>query len=389
MQNARGLTYDELWKWLDERGEKTYRAKQVFAWIHRPVASTEGMTDIKKGLRDALAESFDFALPTVTTREVSPDGTRKYLFTSPDGGAYEAVYIPEVAVGSGTNTLCVSSQTGCAVGCTFCFTASLRKNRNLTTAEIIGQVHAAQLDLNQSAIEAGADPKDEQQMPKITNIVFMGMGEPLLNYDNVVVACQLMADTRGLAFPWRRITVSTAGIVPNMQRLSEETEVQLALSLHAASDEIRSQIVPINKKWGVPALMQALKDYKLPKRRKFTIEYVMLGDVNDSIEEAHKLAVLLADVPCKINLLPLNPHERTVHKTPTRARALAFQKVLLDRGFNVFIRTPRGQEISAACGQLGGLAEAEKTRQSLLPIAPPQVPELHAAAAQVEAAPVF
>ena len=383
MPNARGIPYDELWKWLDERGEKTYRAKQVFAWIHRPVASTEGMTDIKKGLRDALAESFDFSLPHITTREISPDGTRKYLFTSPDGGAYEAVYIPEVAVGSGTNTLCVSSQTGCAVGCTFCFTASLRKNRNLSTAEIIGQVHAAQLDLNASASDAG-----HSEMPKITNIVFMGMGEPLLNYDNVVVACQLMADVRGLAFPWRRITVSTAGIVPNMQRLSEETEVQLALSLHAASDEIRSQIVPINKKWGVPALMQALRDYKLPKRRKFTIEYVMLGDVNDSIEEAHKLAVLLADVPCKVNLLPLNPHERTIHKTPTRARALAFQKVLLDRGFNVFIRTPRGQEISAACGQLGGLAEAEKARLSALPMAA----ESAAAGAMLDianAAPIF
>jgi 23S rRNA (adenine2503-C2)-methyltransferase len=371
--NARGLSYDELWKWLDERGEKPYRAKQVFAWIHRPVASTEGMSDIKKGLRDALTESFDFSLPHVTTREVSPDGTRKYLFTSADGGAYEAVYIPEVATGSGTNTLCVSSQTGCAVGCTFCFTASLRKNRNLTTAEIIGQVHAAQLDLNASAVAAG-----ENEMPRITNIVFMGMGEPLLNYDHVVKACQLMADTRGLAFPWRRITVSTAGIVPNMQRLSEETEVQLALSLHAASDDIRSQIVPINKKWGVPALMQALRDYKLPKRRKFTIEYVILGGVNDSVEEAHKLGTLLADIPCKINLLPLNPHERTLHKPPTRAQALAFQKVLLDRGFNVFIRTPRGQEISAACGQLGGLAEAEKTRfaQSALPMA-------------AEAAPIF
>jgi 23S rRNA (adenine2503-C2)-methyltransferase len=358
--NLRGVSYDTLAKWLDERGEKPYRQKQIFAWVHRAIASFDEMTDIKKGLREALAESFDLSLPVMQEKQVSPDGTRKYLFVSPDGGAYEAVYIPEVAVGSSTNTLCVSSQTGCAVGCTFCFTASLRKNRNLTTAEIIGQVHAVMRDVRDVGDTTG-------EKAKITNIVFMGMGEPLLNYDNVVAACHLMVDERGLWFATRRVTVSTSGIVPNIARLGAETEVQLALSLHAASDDIRSQIVPINRKWGVAALVQALRDYPLKARRRFTIEYVVLGGVNDSLDEAHRTGKLLSGIPCKINLLPLNPHERTPHKAPDDAQVRAFQQVLRTYGFNVFIRTPRGQEISAACGQLGGLAEEHKS-SSRLPI---------------------
>ncbi|MCC6805998.1 MAG: 23S rRNA (adenine(2503)-C(2))-methyltransferase RlmN [Deltaproteobacteria bacterium] len=356
--NLRGVAYETLAQWLDDRGEKPYRQKQIFAWVHRPagpIASFDEMTDIKKGLREALAEGFDLSLPEIAERQVSPDGTRKYLFVSPDGGAYEAVYIPEVAIGSNTNTLCVSSQTGCSVGCTFCFTASLRRNRNLTTAEIMGQVHAVMRDVKELGDQA-----------KVTNIVFMGMGEPLLNYDNVVAACRLMVDERGLWFATRRVTVSTSGIVPNIARLGQDTEVQLALSLHAASDDIRSKIVPINKKWGVGALVQALRDYPLKPRRRFTIEYVVLGGVNDSLEEAHKTGRLLQGIPCKINLLPLNPHERTPHAAPSEAQTKAFQAVLREYGFNVFIRTPRGQEISAACGQLGGLAEEHKL--SRLPI---------------------
>jgi 23S rRNA (adenine2503-C2)-methyltransferase len=362
LPNLRGVPYDVLAAWLDERGEKPYRQKQVFSWVHRPVASFDEMTDIKKGLREALAASFDLSLPTMQERQVSPDGTRKYLFVSPDGGAYEAVYIPEVAIGSATNTLCVSSQTGCAVGCTFCFTASLRKNRNLTTAEIIGQVHAVMRDVAELGDKA-----------KISNIVYMGMGEPLLNYDNVVESVRLLVDERGMWFATRRVTVSTSGIVPNIARLGQDTDVQLALSLHAASDEIRSQIVPINKKWGVEALVKALREYPLKPRRRFTIEYVVLGGVNDSLEEAHKTGRLLRGIPCKINLLPLNPHERTVHKAPSDAQTRAFQEVLRGYGFNVFIRTPRGQEISAACGQLGGLAEEHK--RASLPVL-----ESHAAA---------
>jgi 23S rRNA (adenine2503-C2)-methyltransferase len=349
--NLRGVSYDTLAKWLDERGEKTYRIKQVFAWVHRPVASFDEMTDIKKGLREALAESFTLDMPETATKQVSPDGTRKYLFTSADGGAYEAVYIPEVAIGSSTNTLCVSSQTGCSVGCTFCFTASLRKNRNLTAAEIIGQVHAVMRDV--------AEVGDKG---KVTNIVFMGMGEPLLNYDEVLATCNLMTDERGLNFSTRRVTVSTSGIVPNIARLGKDTEVQLALSLHAASDDIRTKIVPINRKWGVEALVKALREYPLKNRRRFTIEYVMLGGINDSVEEAHKLADLLEGIPVKLNLLPLNPHERTPHVPPTKEAVMAFQQVLRDRAYTVFIRTARGQEISAACGQLGGLAEERRLK---------------------------
>ncbi len=348
-ENLRGTSFEALARWLDERGEKAYRIKQVFAWVHRPVLEFNDMTDIKKGLREALAEAFDLSLPEMQTKQVSPDGTRKYLFVSPDGGAYEAVYIPEVATGSSTNTLCVSSQTGCAVGCTFCFTASLRKNRNLSTAEIMGQVHAAMRDV----AELG-------DRGKVTNIVFMGMGEPLLNYEAVLGACRLLTDQRGLNFSSRRVTVSTSGIVPMIARLGEDSDVQLALSLHAASDDIRTRIVPINRKWGVPALIEALRAYPLKPRRRFTIEYVMLGGINDGVEEAHKLADLLSGIPVKLNLLPLNPHERTPHVPPTPEAVFAFQQVLRERGYNVFIRTARGQEIDAACGQLGGLAEKKR-----------------------------
>lgn len=353
--SLRSITYEALGEYLAALGQKPYRTKQVFAWIHQPILSVDEMTDIKKDLREKIAADFDLSLPTMDTRQVSPDGTRKYLFTSPDGGAYEAVYIPEVATGSSTNTLCVSSQTGCAVGCTFCFTASLRKNRNLTTAEIIGQVHACMKDVAEIGEHA-----------KITNIVFMGMGEPLLNYDHVLGACRLMTDARGLNFSSRRVTVSTSGIVPNIDRLGVDTDVQLALSLHAPNDEIRGQIVPINKKWGVEELVAALRRYPLKNRRRFTIEYVMLKGINDHLDQAYELADLLEGIPVKLNLLPLNPHDRTKYETPSWEQCVAFQSILRQRGYAVFIRTPRGQAIDAACGQLGGLAE---TKRVSLPVA--------------------
>lgn len=361
LPNIRGFLLEELQTWLETRGHKRYRALQIFKWIHSPVESFTQMTDLKKELREVLEQNFSLALPKLVTLQKSQDGTRKYLFAGEDNQSFEAVYIPEVATGSSTNTLCVSSQTGCAVGCTFCFTASIRKNRNLTAAEIIGQVHAVKRDLQLLGDSA-----------KLKNIVFMGMGEPLLNYDHVVNACKLLTDENGLAFSWRRVTVSTAGIAPKMAQLGKDVAVQLALSLHAASNDLRDQIVPINRKWNVETIIQALKDFPKRNRQSFIIEYVILKDVNDSLDEAKKLTKLLKNIPCKINLLPLNPHEKTNHQTPDPKQVVAFQNILRAQGFNVFIRTARGQDIQAACGQLGG--ETEKLIQ-LLPAKEKQ-PEL-------------
>jgi len=340
--NIRGITYSDLESFLMGLGEKRFRAEQIFRWIHRPIQTFDEMTDVNKKLRQQFTEFFNLDLPALKTVQISRDGTRKYLFLTQDDQSFEAVYIPEVASGSNTHTLCVSSQTGCSVGCSFCFTASIRHYRNLSAAEIIGQVHVAMMDI----AKAGAG--------SIKNIVFMGMGEPLLNYDQVLTACRILIDTRGLSFSPKRVTVSTAGIVPNLIRLGHDCPVQIALSLHAGSDEVRSQIVPINRKWGVTALIQALKNYPIRHKQKFIIEYVLLKGINDSVEEARRLAHLLRGVPCKINLLPLNAHERTAHQTPAHDVAVRFQNELRKAGYLVFVRTARGQDISAACGQLGG-----------------------------------
>ena len=257
------------------------------------------------------------------------------------------MYIPHVG-GQRSNTLCISSQTGCAVGCRFCFTASLRRHRNLSAAEIVGQVLAVADDL--APLGQGA---------RITNVVFMGMGEPLLNYDNVVQAARVMLEPLGLGLSRRRITISTAGIVPRIQQLGEDLPVQLAVSLNASCDAVRTEIMPINKKWPLASLMRALRAYPLAPGRRITLEYVLLRDVNDRVEHAEQLLALLGDLPVKLNLLPLNPHERTVYRAPLRAQVDAFRACLRAGGLHALVRTPRGQDISAACGQLG-----ESSRQA-------------------------
>ncbi|HET6344677.1 MAG TPA: 23S rRNA (adenine(2503)-C(2))-methyltransferase RlmN, partial [Myxococcota bacterium] len=290
---------------------------------------------------------FDITRPRIDDRQVSGDGTRKYRFVAADGTAFEAVYIPEVARGRKTNTLCISSQSGCAVGCKFCFTASLRRNRNLSAGEIVGQVLAVRDDVA---------PLGEAA--RVTNIVFMGMGEPLLNYANVVHAARILLEPLGPGFSSRRVTISTSGIVPRIYDLGRDLPTQLAISLNATTDEVRTRIMPINKKWPLTELTAALRAYPLPPRRRITIEYVLLGGVNDSLEDARRLPRLLAGIPVKVNLLPLNVHERTELQAPTRNSVHRFQEELQRAGFNALVRTPRGQDIAAACGQLGEAAQA-------------------------------
>ena len=338
-----GCSRAELELLLTGLGESAYRGRQLFTNLfNRRVERFEAMTDLGKGLRATLAERFSIERPAIDRVQVSEDGTRKYRFLGADGAAFEAVYIPEVARERKTNTLCVSSQTGCSVGCRFCFTASLKRWRNLAAGEIVGQVLAVQSDV--AALGDAA---------RVSNIVFMGMGEPLLNYDNTVRAARLLTDEAGLDFSARRVTVSTSGIVPRIADLGRDLDTQLAISLNATTDETRTRIMPINKKWGLGALMEALRAYPLPRRRRITVEYVLLDGVNDSDDDARRLIRLLAGIPVKINLLPLNAHERTELEPPSDERVRSFQAILRKAGLNAIVRTARGREISAACGQLG------------------------------------
>ncbi|MEZ0311864.1 MAG: 23S rRNA (adenine(2503)-C(2))-methyltransferase RlmN [Myxococcota bacterium] len=341
--NLLGVPMAELERFSEAAGEQRYRGRQIFQGLfHRRVQSFADLTDISKKLREALEAAFDIDRPKVEQVQASTDGTRKYKLKAIDGSIFEAVYIPEVARGSRTNTLCVSSQTGCAVGCKFCFTASLKRNRNLSAAEIVGQVLAVRDDVAEFGERA-----------QVTNIVFMGMGEPLLNYSQVTRAIGILLDPMGAAFPSRRITVSTSGIVPRIYDLGRDLPTQLAISLNATTNEIRQQVMPITKKWPLEELIAALRAYPLQPRRRITIEYVLLGGVNDSIEDARRLPHLLRDIPVKVNLLPLNAHDRTELKTPEWSQVLAFERELKRHGMNAILRRPRGRDISAACGQLG------------------------------------
>jgi len=341
--NLLGFTRAELTTFVEEAGEKRFRADQLYAALfNEKLDNFSEITTLSKNLRKSLDETFVISRPTIDQVEASKDGTRKYRFLGVDGLAFEAVYIPQVAKGSRTNTLCVSSQTGCAVGCKFCFTASLRRNRNLAAAEIVGQVLAVQHDVATINEEA-----------RITNIVYMGMGEPLLNYNEVTKACHILLDEKGCHFPGRRITISTSGIVPRIYDLGRELPTQLAISLNATTNEQRNRIMPINKKWPIEELIEAMRAYPLANRRKITVEYVLLKDVNDTPEDARRLVKLLKDIPVKVNLLPLNAHDRTEFETPPLERVEAFQKILRNAKMNTLLRTPRGQDISAACGQLG------------------------------------
>lgn len=341
--NVLGVPLEELERFVEAAGEQKYRARQVVEGLRKQRRDDfAAITNLSMKLRQALEATFETDRPIIDQTERGEDGTRKYRFLARDGNAFEAVYIPEVAKGSRTNTLCVSSQTGCAVGCKFCFTASLRRNRNLSAAEIVGQVLAVQDDV--------ADLGDSG---RVSNLVFMGMGEPLLNYGQVTRSISVLLEEAGAAFPARRITVSTSGIVPRIYDLGRDLPVQLAISLNATTDETRTKVMPINKTWGLDALVEAMRAFPLGPRRRVLVEYVLLAGVNDALDDAKRLVKILEGLPHKVNLLPLNPHDRTPFERPSDEVVERFQTYLRRAGVNVLRRTPRGQDISAACGQLG------------------------------------
>lgn len=340
--DLKNLTLPALEQFLQGQGKERFRATQVFKWIYQHDARTfEEMTNISKDLRTELSDTAYISNLEAEAVEVGSDGTRKYLFNLGDGHAVESVLIPI----EGRNTVCISSQVGCAMACEFCLTGTYKLTRNLTTAEIVNQIMAIRQDVRESGEE-------------IRNIVMMGMGEPLHNLDNVIPAIQIMIDGNGLQLSNRRVTVSTCGLVPEMARLGLEIpNVNLAVSLNATTDELRDRIMPVNRSYPLKALLQACREFPLPGRRKVTFEYVMMDGVNDSLEDAKRLLRLISDIPNKVNLIPFNEHEGCDFKAPTQAAIDAFHKYLIDRHVTVITRDSRGGDISAACGQLKGKLE--------------------------------
>jgi len=351
--NLLGLSPAKMEDFFASIGEKKFRAHQMLKWIHQYGESDfEKMTNMGKALRAKLADLSEVALPEVVYEDFSKDGTRKWVMRMPGGSAVETVYIPEKDRG----TLCVSSQIGCALDCSFCSTGKQGFNRDLTVAEIIGQVYVAAMSFHEPG---------ERRERRITNVVMMGMGEPLLNFDNVVDAMHLMMDDNAYGLSKRRVTLSTSGVVPMMEKLGDVTDVSLAVSLHAPTDELRNVLVPINKKYPLAELIDATNRYlkKLPDKRKATIEYTLIDGVNDSLEQAEALAQLLRDTPCKINLIPFNPFPNSGYKRPSNNRVYKFRDHLISRDYIATIRSTRGDDIDAACGQLVGKVE-DRTRRS-------------------------
>lgn len=332
-------------------GEKPFRAQQLLQWIHQQGETDfDKMSNLSLGLRKKLADVAHVVVPSLLSMQHASDGTRKYLFSSFQNSAIEAVYIPEKT----RATLCISSQVGCVLNCKFCHTAQQGFQRNLTTAEIIGQLWYVFHHLKQTL---------NQEHP-VTNVVFMGMGEPLLNYDNVLGAIRLMQDDLAYGLSKKRVTLSTSGVVPALQQFTQETDVALAVSLHAPEDTLRSQIMPINKKYPIKQLMAACKQWtqRHPKR-KVTIEYVMLKGINDSPEQAKMLAKLLSHVPAKVNLIPFNPFSGTDFQCSDARTVATFQKILMQYGLITIVRKTRGEDIDAACGQLAGRV-LDRTKRS-------------------------
>ena len=357
--NLSGLTRAELAAALIAaeivRPEKAkMRASQLWRWIHHyGVTDFAAMTDVAKEMRAALAGAFTIARPEIVERQVSKDGTRKWLIRTAPGIEVETVYIPDVGR---AGALCVSSQVGCTLNCTFCHTGTQALVRNLTAAEIVAQVQVARDDLGE-----WPSPKEDR---RLSNVVFMGMGEPLYNLDNVAAAIDIIADNEGIAISRRRITVSTSGVVPELQALGERTQAMLAISLHATNDALREELVPLNKKYPIAELMAGIRAYPgLANAKRVTFEYVMLKGVNDSPAEAKALVQLLKGIPAKINLIPFNPWPGSPYECSDWGTIEAFAAILNRGGYASPIRTPRGRDILAACGQLK--SESEKVRASV------------------------
>jgi 23S rRNA (adenine2503-C2)-methyltransferase len=335
-QELQSLTREELLQWLDQRGERPFRAHQILNWIYVRLADRfDQMSDLSKPFRQMLADHFFISRLEVAQEAVSADTTRKLLFRLPDGHTVESVLIPE----RDHYTLCVSSQVGCAQGCRFCLTGQGGLSRNLTSSEIAGQVWEVRKRL--------ADPA------RLTNLVFMGMGEPLANYGAVVQAIEVLTNSDwGMKFATRRVTVSTAGLVPRLLDLGRDTRINPAISLNAVDDAMRSELMPINRKYPIAALLDACRQYPLVRGRKLTFEYILFKELNDHPEQARKLAKLLAPLKAKINLIPFNPYSGSVLQRPSEERIQAFQAVLIEKHFTSVVRYSKGLDIMAACGQL-------------------------------------
>jgi 23S rRNA (adenine2503-C2)-methyltransferase len=339
MQNLLEFDRPAMAAWFAARGEKPFRAGQVLKWLHQQgVDDFDAMTNLSKPLRSALQADACISGPRVVADQRSADGSRKWLFELADGNRIETVYIPE----PDRATLCISSQVGCALNCSFCSTAQQGFNRNLTSAEIVGQLWAANRLL-------AADGERT-----VSNIVFMGMGEPLLNLDQVLPAASLMQDDFAYALSKRRVTLSTAGVVPGLRRLAAETDISLALSLHAPDDALRDELVPLNKRYPIAEVLEACRDYVGEGRRRVTVEYVMLAGVNDSDQQARALARLLKRVPAKVNLIPFNPFPASRYRRSSGQRIDGFRDILHRSGIVTITRRTRGDDIDAACGQLAG-----------------------------------
>ncbi|WP_417658806.1 bifunctional tRNA (adenosine(37)-C2)-methyltransferase TrmG/ribosomal RNA large subunit methyltransferase RlmN [Pseudidiomarina sp.] len=342
--NLLDLNREAMREFFKELGEKPFRADQVMKWVyHYCVDDFDEMTNLNKVLREKLKQVAEIRAPEVRVQQQSSDGTIKFAMTLFDGQDVETVWIPD----RDRATLCVSSQVGCALECTFCSTAQQGFNRNLKVAEIIGQVWRVS-----KLIGAFGDTG----VKAVTNVVMMGMGEPLLNLNNVVPAMDLMLDDNAFGLSKRRVTLSTSGVVPALYKLKEQIDVALAISLHAPNDELRNEIVPINKKYNIQEFLKASRDYidGSKANKNITIEYVMLDHINDSMEQAAELAEVLKDTPCKINLIPFNPFPGSDYGRSSNSRIDRFAKVLMDKGYIVVVRRTRGDDIDAACGQLVG-----------------------------------
>ena len=348
-----GLTADALAEVIKAEGLPAFRARQIWRWVWRHgVTEFSDMTDLGKSVREELASKFIISRPLVTSRQVSNDGTIKWLLKFPDGNEAETVYIPEDDRG----TLCISSQVGCTLTCSFCHTGTQKLVRNLTVAEITGQIMLAMDEL-------GEWPATHEGR-KLTNIVLMGMGEPLFNYDNVADAMRITMSNEGIGLSKRRITLSTSGVVPEIFKTGEDLGVNLAISLHAVRDDLRNDLVPINRKYPLEVLVDACRNYPgLSNARRITWEYVMLNGVNDSDDDARALIKLIKGIPSKINLIPFNPWPGSAYVCSSNTRIDRFAKIVMNAGYASPVRTPRGQDILAACGQLKSASERAR-RQS-------------------------
>ncbi|MFV2051412.1 23S rRNA (adenine(2503)-C(2))-methyltransferase RlmN [Aliiroseovarius sp. YM-037] len=363
--NLVGLTRDGMRDALLATGtpekQANMRVGQIWQWIYQKgVRDFASMTNLAKDYRTQLDENFVIEVPEVVTRQLSEDGTRKYLVRIAGGHEVEVVYIPE----EGRGTLCISSQVGCTLTCSFCHTGTQKLVRNLTPAEIIGQVMVARDDLGEWP-EPGRNPKNETRL--LSNIVLMGMGEPLYNFENVRDAMKIAMDPEGISLSRRRITLSTSGVVPEIARTAEEIGCLLAVSFHATTDEVRNKLVPINKRWPIADLLDALREYpKVSNSERITFEYVMLKDVNDSDEDARRLIELIKGIPAKVNLIPFNEWPGAPYERSSNNRIRAFADIIYKAGYASPIRTPRGEDIMAACGQLKSETErALKSRKQI------------------------